>query len=117
MPILNIRHLFTYTGGEKQKKSSRIQAIHNFRSLVYSARKLSALSSLAVPELDEPPIASGDFATGKDSGFRVVGIPDISWIDEVANKLLENTFLNYLQLSSSLVCPQQNTRVQVQFLH
>lgn len=45
----------------------------------YSARKLSGLSSLAVPELDDSPIASGEAATcADDSLFREVGIPEIS---------------------------------------
>ena len=44
----------------------------------YNARKLSALSSLAVPELDDSPIASGEAATWDDSLFREVGKPEIS---------------------------------------
>lgn len=47
----------------------------------YSARsrKLSVLSSLAVPELDDSPIASGEAALWAESFFREVGIPEISW--------------------------------------
>lgn len=41
-------------------------------------RKLSALSSLAVPELDDSPIASGEAAVWDDSLFREVGMPEIS---------------------------------------
>lgn len=44
----------------------------------YSPRKLSALSSLAVPELEDSPIASGEAALCDDSFFREVGIPEIS---------------------------------------
>lgn len=44
----------------------------------YSARKLSGLSSLAVPELDDSPIASGEAAIGDDSLFSEVGIPETS---------------------------------------
>lgn len=42
-------------------------------------KTLSGLSSLAVPELDDSPIASGEAAAWDDSLFREVGIPEISW--------------------------------------
>ncbi|KAM1810180.1 hypothetical protein ACFX12_026974 [Malus domestica] len=42
------------------------------------SRKLSVLSSLAVPELDDSPIASGEAALWDASFFREVGIPEIS---------------------------------------
>ena len=48
-------------------------------ALNYSARKLSTLSSLAVPELDDSPIASGEAAICGDSLFIEVGRPEISW--------------------------------------
>ncbi|KAL8151742.1 hypothetical protein V2J09_021550 [Rumex salicifolius] len=45
----------------------------------YSARKLSALSSLMVPELDDSPMASGEVATGSGGTlFNELGIPEIS---------------------------------------
>nr|ACU14427.1 unknown [Glycine max] len=49
-------------------------------TLNYSARKLSVLSNLAVPVLDDSPIASGDAAFYSDSLFKEEGIPEISFI-------------------------------------
>lgn len=49
------------------------------RHHIVSARKLSALSNLAVPELDDSPIASGDAAAcGVSLLIREVGMPEIS---------------------------------------
>nr|AFK33960.1 unknown [Medicago truncatula] len=54
---------------------------HPLPSINYIARKLSALSNLAVPELDDSPIASGDAAAcGVSLLIREVGMPEISFI-------------------------------------
>jgi len=65
-------------GTSLHDQSMEKKMICSYRKVDYSARKLSALSSLAVPELEDSPIASGEDATGNGSLLKVDGIPDIS---------------------------------------